>query len=959
MRHLLGLALLILTPLAVLNAPAATAQPSIDVTFRFLPDLTQPPISPVVRAYLPGQFNNWGPNSSGAIAVDAVSRMTLVDELNEYRYTIALQIGQPYEYKVHYHRNASGTQWTWISDPLNPITVGPDANSQVQVTDPMAFQAAREENAAGLTYAVSAGLFGTEAFTSVSYRVNEGDFIDGLAHLDAESGIFRVELPEPLESPIFFELQATDALDRTVSISSGILPPSVVDLPRPDGLRNGITYVDDNTVRFSLFAPGKQFVHLIGNFNEWEPTTEHLLYRDRDAQDPTKVWWWIEVEGFTAGQEYLFQYLVDGALRIADPYSEKILDPSHDSFISSTTYPGLIPYPTGETTGIVSVIQPGRTPYTWTSTDYVRPAYEDLVVYELLVRDFIGARNFQTLRDTLDYLERLGVNAIGLMPVAEFDGNLSWGYNPTFHLALDKAYGTRLAFKQFIDEAHSRGIAVILDVVYNHAHDRSPIVQLYGPTAQNPFLTVPASHPYNVFLQLNHDSPFIHDYIDQANERWLSDFRIDGFRYDLTKGFMTGGPVDGYNAQRIANLKRMADRFWEVDDTGYIILEHFAANTEEQELAQYGRSQGFPGMLMWHNMNRAYSQSAMGYLNDSGMQSNLSTTYPPNRGMPLDGLLTYMESHDEQWLMYRNRAFGPNVDGYDVRDLATALDRQKLVGSFFFTVPGPRQIWQFGELGYGWGINGEECLKPGDGSNGECPAFAPGRTATKPLPWNSPRQYHLDPNRQNLYKTWAALINLRRSHPVFTSSETTVNLRVGQGVPDRRIRLALDDVKVVIIGNFGLTPMTVDPSFHETGTWYEFFSDTALDVTDVNALIMLQPGEARVYSTVDFPSPESGIYAVSDEDGGPAGASTFRLDAPFPNPTASGATVSFSLAQAGDVQLDVYDLLGRRVARLADGQLPAGEHGARLDTADLPSGTYIIRLSAGTETATSRITIIR
>jgi glycosidase len=956
MRLSLASAVLFLSLLAGMGASPATAQGALDVTFRFIPDLTQPPISPVVRAYLPGQFNDWGPNTAGAIAVDAPSRMALVEALNEYRYTHALQIGQSYQYKVHYHRNASGTEWTWISDPLNPITVGPDANSVVQITDPMAFQPAREQNDQGLTYAVSAGLFGTEPFTGVSYRINAGEFIEGLEHFDAETGIFRVELPEPVESPIYFEIQATDAQNRTVSASSGIIPPVVIDLARPAGLRNGITYVDDTTVRFSLFAPYKQFVHLIGDFNDWTAGDEYVLYRD--AQDADNVWWWIEVDGLTAGQEYAFQYLVDGVLRIADPYSEKILDPSHDSFISSTTYPGLMPYPAGETSGIVGVIHPGRIPYEWTSTGYVRPAYEDLVVYELLIRDFIGARNFQTLRDTLDYLERLGVNAIGLMPVAEFDGNLSWGYNPTFHLALDKAYGTRLAFKQFIDEAHSRGIAVIVDVVYNHAHDRSPIVQLYGPNSQNPFLTVPASHPYNVFLQLNHDSPFIHDYIDQANERWLTEFRVDGFRYDLTKGFMTSGPVDGYNAQRIANLKRMADRFWEVDDSGYIILEHFAANTEEQELSQYGRNLGFPGMLMWHNMNRAYSQSAMGYLNDSGMSSNLSNTYPPNRGMPLDGLLTYMESHDEQWLMYRNRAFGPQIEGYDVRSLETALERQKLVGTFFFTVPGPRQLWQFGELGFGWGISGEECLKPGDGSNGECPSFAPGRTANKPLPWNSPRQYHLDPDRQRLYKTWAALINLRRSHPVFTSPETVVNLRVGQGVPDRRIRLALDDVKVVIVGNFGLTPLAVDPLFHETGTWYEFFSDTALEVSDVNAPILLAPGEARLYATVDFPSPEPGIYAVSGEEG-PAGAAAFRLETPFPNPTATEATVVFSLDQVADVRLDVFDLLGRRVARLVEGTLPAGDHSARLDAASLPSGLYVVRLSAGDRIATSRLTILR
>jgi glycosidase len=947
------LAVLVLAGLA----PSALAQTNLDVTFRFLPDVTQPAIEPVVRAYLPGEFNNWGPNTAGRIAIDAPSRMTYVDALNEYRYTVRLQTERTYQYKVHYHRNADGSQFTWISDPLNPITnPANNDNSVLTVTDPLAFQAAREQNSAGDTYAVSAGFFGTEEITALTFRINEGEALDGLSYYDAETGIFRYVLPEPLPSPIFFSATATDALGRSVTAETGILPPTVVDRPRPEGLRNGITYVGESTVRFSLYAPYKQFVHLIGDFNNWQTSPDYLMYRDR--QDENNVWWWIEVDGLTPDQEYRFQYLVDGVLRIADPYSEKVLDPAHDSFISTTTYPNLITYPTGHTTGIVGVIHPGRQPYEWQSTGYVRPAYQDLVVYELLIRDFIGARNFQMLRDTLDYLERLGINAIGLLPVSQFDGNLSWGYNPTFHAALEKSYGTRRAFKEFVDEAHSRGIAVILDVVYNHAHDRSPIVQLYGPTAQNPLLKVPPSHPYNVFLQLNHDHPFVHDYMDQSNARWLQDFRIDGFRFDLTKGFMTSGPVDGYNAQRIANLKRMADRMWEVDDSAYIILEHFAANTEEQELARYGRDQGYPGMLLWHNMNRAYSQSAMGYLSDHSFSSNLSNTYPPNRGMPVDGLLTYMESHDEQWLMYRLRAYGPRVGDYDVRAPWIALERMKLVGTFFLTVPGPRMLWQFGELGYGWGINGEECLKPGDGSHGECPAFAPGRTAQKPLPWTSPRQYHLDPDRQNLYQTWAALIHLRSAHPVFTSPETAVQMNVGQGVAGRRIKLSLDDAQVVIIGNFGLTPLEVTPSFHHTGTWYEFFSGLSLEVTDINAPITLLPGEARIYSTIDFPSPAAGIYAVSSDDVAAAPAA-FELAAPFPNPASVVATVSFSLPSASDVRLEVYDLLGRRVAVLVDGQLPAGGHQSLLDAAGLSSGVYLVRLQAGSEVATTRLTLVR
>ena len=89
--------------------------------------------------------------------------------------------------------------------------------------------------------------------------------------------------------------------------------------------------------------------------------------------------------------------------------------------------------------------------------------------------------------DTLNYLEELGINAIELMPVNEFEGNNSWGYNPSFHMALDKYYGTPEAFKALVDACHARGIAVILDVVYNHVFSQSPLAKLYwDPIAFKP-----------------------------------------------------------------------------------------------------------------------------------------------------------------------------------------------------------------------------------------------------------------------------------------------------------------------------------------------------------------------------------------------------------------------------------------------------------------------------------------
>jgi 1,4-alpha-glucan branching enzyme len=130
--------------------------------------------------------------------------------------------------------------------------------------------------------------------------------------------------------------------------------------------------------------------------------------------------YWLEISGLEPGKEYVYQYLVDGALRITDPYAHKILDPWNDGYISNTTYPGLIPYPTGKTTGIAGVFQTAREPYNWEVTNFTPPNPADLVIYELHIRDFVATRDIKTVIDTLDYLEKLGVNAIELMPISGF-----------------------------------------------------------------------------------------------------------------------------------------------------------------------------------------------------------------------------------------------------------------------------------------------------------------------------------------------------------------------------------------------------------------------------------------------------------------------------------------------------------------------------------------------------------
>ncbi len=947
----------------VLSGPRLLAQESIRVPFSFFPGPALE--SQVKKAFLPADFNNWGNNTDGRISSADPSRMIWHPESREYRYETTLEVGRTYTYKIHYHRNDSGTDYVWMSDPLNDKVTGPNNDSVLELEPLTIFQPARLLNAEGRIDTVRAWILATAPVLSVTFEIN-GTEQGGYPFYHMGSGLFRYGLSEPVAAGSQFKLRVTDAMGRSAEVEVGVITPNVEEIPVPAGLVEGFNPHPSDPTRGTLVlhAPNKGFVHVIGDFNEWKIGDGYVMKRDPDGPRGTRFW--LELEGLTPGVEYAYQYLVDGSLRIADPFTEKVLSPD-DSFIPQEIYPALMPYPDGKTAHAVSVLQTGIESHAWTIEKVDRPRQERLVIYELLVRDFLDRHDWATLTDTLDYLQRLGINAIELMPVQEFEGNSSWGYNPAFYFAPDKAYGPAADLKRFVDACHARGIAVILDLVMNHSFGQSPLVRLYNeggygpPTPDNPWYNVTATHPFSVGYDFNHESLDTQALLDRVTAYWLKEYRVDGYRFDLSKGFtqkQTGTDVSRwstYDAGRVALLKRMADAIWAVDSAAYVILEHFADLREERELAAHGVSEGRPGMLVWHNMNRAYSQSAMGYLNDSRFSSNLSDVHFRNRGFDRPSQVSYMESHDEQWLMYRLRAYGNRLADYDIRSVPIALERMKLSGAFFFLVPGPKMIWQFGELGYGYGPGGLDCLREGD-ALGECPSGTPGRTAEKPVRWD----YLDDPWRVKLYRTWSALLRLRNSHEAFTSADTDVEMRVGQGVADRRIRLRLDDFNAIILGNFGTGPRSVSPDFPEEGWWYEYFSGDSLQVSVTAESLELLPGEFRIYTTSRFAPPEPDLITVGTEQPSvPGSAFTFALEPGYPNPFVRSTTLGYVLPEPGHVTLEVFDVLGRRVARLVDDPRPAGRHEVLWDAAGLSSGTYLVRLRANEQGATVKLSVAR
>jgi len=709
--------------------------------------------------------------------------------------------------------------------------------------------------------------------------------------------------------------------------------PSIVNQEPPAGLEQGINYNSTTSATLILFAPYKEFVYLIGDFNDWKVETNYFL--NRYQYDSDYVIWWITIDNLINGNEYAFQYLVDGEIRIGDPYTKKILDPWNDGDISSQTYPNLKPYPVGKTSELVSILQTGQEEYQWQNANFQKPPKEKLVIYELLLRDFLEEHDYQTLKDTLNYLKQLGVNAIELMPVMEFEGNLSWGYNPSYHYALDKYYGPSDDFKEFIDEAHGMGIAVIMDMVLNHAFGQSPMVRLYWDSANNrpaensPWFNPIPKHPFNVGYDFNHESAATKYYVDRVNRQWLNEFKIDGFRFDLSKGFTqtysaTVEQWGMYDQSRINLLKRMSDSIWAAVTDAYVILEHFAANSEETVLSNYG-------MMLWGNMNYDYNEATMGYA------SNLTGATYKSRGWSDMHLVSYMESHDEERLMFKNLQYGNSSGNYNIKSFPIAIQRMKLAGAFYFTIPGPKMIWEFGELGYDYSIN-YPCGTP------DC------RLDPKPIRWD----YFEDGNRKNLYKVWQALIDLRE-YETFSTNNFSYSLS-GYG---KRLTLLDSTMNANIIGNFNVVSLNINPMFPNDGWWYDYFSGDSIFVTNTQEEMSLEPGEFHIYTTVKLPTPETGILLNIEESGDNGLPIEYNLYQNYPNPFNPTTTIRYSIINPNVVKIKIYDVLGREVRTLVNEFKQAGTYELQFSANGLASGIYLYRIESGSFVETKKMILLK
>lgn len=714
----------------------------------------------------------------------------------------------------------------------------------------------------------------------------------------------------------------------------------------PSGMVDGINYHSGDASKATLVldVPNKDFVYVAGSFNNWTPTSADAMQRETGSS-----LFWIELTGLTPGENYTYQYWVGDKtdvpsnspelVKTADPYSTLVLSPFDDPSIPSNSYPNIPNYPDGQERE-VTVLKTGESSYNWQITNFNKPKKEDLIIYEVLIRDFDANRNFQDLIDRIEYFKSLNINAIQLMPVMEYEGNESWGYNTAFHMALDKYYGTKDTFKAFIDLCHKNGIAVILDVALNHAFGRNPMVRMWmddpdndgwgEPSSENPYFNQEAKHSYNVGSDFNHQKSRTQNYTQRVVKHWIDEFKIDGFRWDLTKGFTQNcspndeGCTNSYQADRVAVLKTYADYSWSIDPEHYVIFEHLGGSNEEAEWADYRYDEG-KGIMLWGKMTDPYNQLTMGY----NSSNDIRGMGHESRGFEGKRLVGYAESHDEERLMYKNVEFGNSSGGYDVTNLNTALSRMSALGAVTLTIPGPKMIWHFGELGMENSI-----FTCADGSFGGDAC----KLDTKPQPqWAN--NWADDPLRNQIYQDWARLNKLKIEEAVFegdysiTSNSLTPKIYIwDDNLPSSELK------NIVILANFDLSTQNVVPNFPNTGNWYDLMDETGnsfISVTNTNAAIAIPAGEFRIFGNKGATLGIDDVHLDND----------FSL---YPNPSSTSFKVNKSLKK-----VTIYDISGKVITTYL-GHFQA-EHD--FDVSRFVKGMYLVTLETGTNRITKKLIV--
>lgn len=531
----------------------------------------------------------------------------------------------------------------------------------------------------------------------------------------------------------------------------------------------------DGSVTFCIAAPGKSSVIIVGSWDNYQAlSTNTMKYQDYNGYR----YFWHTVKGLDNSTYYPYYYLVDGKYKVSDPYAHLVLDHLSDKWLEEDVFADRPRYPYSQFDDTMLAVYKGdlHDTYKWQVKDFKVTNPNSLVIYELLLRDFTGTSSTAdgTIRQAIEqipYLNELGVSAIELMPVMEFDGNNSWGYNTNSYMALDKAYGSPDDLKEFIDKCHKAGIAVFLDIVFNHTPGLHPWYAMYD-AGTSPFYNKTAPHDYSVYEDIRQEYPLVEQHWVDVLTHWLTNYKVDGFRFDLVKGLGDSNSyskgTEAYNQTRIDRMIRLHAAMKKVNPNVVHINELLASAEEEIPL-------GNDGQYQWNNQNG----NAINF--SQGNAANLRYFNAAECGRPVCSTVDYAQSHDEPWVGNKSGAA-----------TSTKMKRLGSIAAQLMMSPGPKMMWQFDELGYDY------------------PLTEANRTDPKIMP---PAGWYNSNDRKGLKQNYTDLNWMRRSNPeMFDKDVTPVYTDFNQSTGVRSIRLTKGEKEIIAFINPGSSTATVTVS---------------------------------------------------------------------------------------------------------------------------------------------------
>ena len=892
---------------------------SLDVTFRYVAG----PNDDFTRVFVPGTMpsgtsNDWGPNSNGMIAPSAPSRMNYNETTDCYEKTYSLSVGDEHQYKIHFHHNSSGSNYTWIPDPLNPLTTDDNwTNSILEVTDPLLFQEARHLNSVGEVTGFSMGIFSSEGVDSIRYSI-DGDTLPGTEYYQ-DNGVLYIPFNPPLSvyDPIWVQASISGSWDTVYDFGA----IEIIEAPIPGGIDLGPTWLN-NSMFLAVYAPSQPVMRVVVNSleNASEEPEALTMYKDPNIQDT----WWIELD--LPGGEYEYEYLLINGNRIADPFSRRLTNGKTRIEIG----PG----------GISTADD-----FIWSSNDYIRPSLDTLIIYELHVDDFSAQGNgqgtFLDIIDRLDHLKMAGINAIELLPVTEFPGTHSWGYDPQLMSAVEENYGTPEEFMRLVDEAHSRGIAVIIDLVWNHIKSTSPIWEIQPDYDLNPYIKLHTDLNPNEaegswgMLDWDHFNTNTIDYINMVNKIWVDEYRVDGFRFDAM--YMIGWDMQ----QQEYGIPAWSTALRNHDPTIYQIAEHLPSNPwliENTDLSS-GWHDSFHDRLL----NDVHGQSLSTI---SIMRQIVGLHEYSNWGDPYNSptqAVKYMVSHDEQSILQEMVTF----NSYSIEE---ARSRDKFYATILFTSLGIPMLFQGQEFGLqtGW---------DDDNNNGN---YDDEKLQYRPVDWSL---LNTDIGQSHL-EHYSKLAKLRKSNPAFYKGtfydlyRYTSQKVIVYGYKDESPNN--NNAQVVVVANFSSLERTIENvPFLSPGNWHD-----ALNPTNVITI-----GEDNYYEEYYIPAKSAIVFTNRDyqlaiSSSNESVPDQFELVECYPNPFNGKLNIRYHINNVSDIYATIYDLSGKVIKSFESEPKHPGQHQLIWDTKNnngdaVATGLYFITLSSKNRTTNKKVLYLK